>query len=225
MPEIAFFLRSGRLSNADLDFYVEACNLQIEQHFAPAWSLEPWPCTAYSDLPLQGAHPIAILDDVGDPGALGFHSDDLGSIYGRVMAQGADTASTMSHEACEMMADPSCDQWRPMGNGYDTCLEVCDAVEADSYPIDVTLFGQTRQVLVSNFLLASWFDPNGKAPFDYMGRLNAPFAMTPGGYMVVRDPNGNVSQVFAKNSTAAQRARHAAKFLDPMSRTYRRING
>jgi len=57
----------------------------------------------------------------------------------------------------------------------------CDPVESDAYPIAVL----DKPVMVSNFVLPAWFDAQAsQGPFDKMGKLTAPFTMTPGGYLV-----------------------------------------
>ena len=102
---------------------------------AKAWGIQPMACSFYAStigLPAADVHIIEIVDDLDQPGALGYHTDVAGVEYGRVLAQGADTSITLSHEALELLCDPTCDQWRARGDGSMVALEVCDPVEGDS---------------------------------------------------------------------------------------------
>lgn len=226
-PEIGFLNRSKVLVDRELEFAAVACDIQMREHFAPAWGFEPWPVVGYADAP-AGAYPIAAVDDIDASNTLGFHDDILGAIYGRVLVQDlAGTSITWSHEALEMRLDPTCDQWRDMGDGTQTALEACDAVEGDAYSVSVELFGEKREVMVSNFVLPAFFLPGSQGPWDYMERLTAPLTMTPGGYMIMLK-DGVVSSVFAKTSTEMRRGRVlrlGRKLSDRLSRTYRRYAG
>jgi len=242
--EIAFENRSQQLSETDALFQVAACDLVMRRDFAPAWGFEPWPCVLYksvSSLPPEQCHPMYILDDIGTPNALGYHDDQLNFIYGRVLAQGAGTSVTSDHESKEMRLDPTCDLWVVMPNGDNTAREACDAVEGDTYNVDVTIAGETRTIAMSNFLLPAWFQADSKGPYDFMGLLTAPFTMTPGGYMIIQHPDGSTEDIFADHPSqaaamsaqghhpeyvrgyAAGRKLHIAlKRNDATSRTYRR---
>lgn len=109
-----------------------------------------------------------------------------------------------------------------LGNGV--VVHNCDAVEGDSYTKTVTMpiTGETQDLLVSNFVLPSWYDETGSYPYDKMGLLQAPFTMTQGGYLILRNSKTGVStNVFA---STGKMAAVAHKLTDPDSRTYRRMN-
>lgn len=225
--EIAFQNASKVLYERDLLFQIAAVDRQMREHFAQAWKMEPWPCNVYRDvnpLPQGTYHPIFILDSiVGRSDILGDHSDVMNYIFGRVLARGSETGFTCSHEALEMELDPEVNLWvkRP-SDGKLVAKEACDAVEDDFYEIDVTVAGETRKEKVSNFVFPSYFDPNGRLPFDYMGLLRAPFANR--GYMIVRDPEtDSVSFEFARGLDRGGAAHAAAKLDDELSRTHRRF--
>src|SRR5256885_3074132 len=167
---LAFLSRSKHLSHTDLAFQAAACDLQMRRDFAPAWGFEAWACIAMDKIaavPGELFHPLAYMDSIGAPGALGFHDDIAGYEYARVIvpADLAD-ASTASHEAVEFRADERCDQWRAMADGREVALETGDPVEADGYPVQVTLAGETHSLYVSNFVLPSYFVPGSKWPWD-----------------------------------------------------------
>ena len=75
-----------------------------------------------------------------------------------------------------MFIDPACNLWAVNGQGPAYSLEVCDPVEAPTYPDPVS------GVSVSNFVFPSWFDPQGTAPFDKLRQVTAPFTIAAAGY-------------------------------------------
>lgn len=220
---------STAISQTDLAFIVEAWSAQ-QKEFAAAWGISPWiPVVLYSTPPADqvGTGEVRVMtiqDVLDDPQALGYHTDEAGVVFARILSDnGADSGS---HECCEETLDPTCEIWKPMGNGSEIAFESCDPVEGDSYPQAATIGDKTRQIQVSNYVLPSYFDPNGKAPFDRMGKLTAPFTMTEGGYMVVQDASGNDTDVFAKRVVhGGERGRMAAerKLARPDSRLSRRL--
>lgn len=226
--QIAVVNSSSDLEDIDVAFAVEACNDQVIE-CARAYDVAPTPVVFYTDakgLPQSDCRIMDIVDDLEQPGALGFHTDDLGIVYGRVLAQGPDdTSVTLSHECLEELIDPTCDAWRPMGGGRLVALEVADPVENDTYTVPITLAGVERTVKLSNYVLPRWFDPSALGALDYMRTLAEPFAMSPGGYMIVRDASGNESQVFARIrfGGAAARATVGGKAANPYSRLARRL--
>jgi hypothetical protein len=156
------------------------------------------------------------MDDSTQAGALGYHSEDNDLIDAFIFAkpvldnkgvvlhdptnnQNVSVASVLSHEVCEMFGDPFANFWADgpaLAQGSSYALELCDAVEGDSYDIKLTC---GDLVSVSNFILPQWFNAQGTAkdaPFDYLGKLSKPFTMTPGGYMIVRNGPGTEQQIF-----------------------------
>jgi len=224
--EIAFSRSKSSLSAEDFAFQIAAVDVQMRRDFAPLWGIEPWPCVAYNELPDPQAdpdyRPIWYSDQIGLE-ALGFHANVLGYVFGRVLTpMDPLDASTASHEAVEMRADPDCTLFAPMGDGREVAVETGDPVEADEYGITVKIGSITRTVAVSNFVLPAYFEPGSKGPWDFLGKLRAPApAMTPGGYLIIRDPaSGEVSNIFA--GRAAER-RFASKWHDLSTRTGRRV--
>lgn len=230
--QIGVVLQSVSLDPRDLAFIVAAWDAQSKE-FCAAWGI-PWvPVVLYQPAPalatLAGSVRVMTVQDVlDDPGALGYHDDESGVILARILADnGADSGS---HECCEESADPDCDLWVPMGNGNEIAREVCDPVEGDNYMQTAEIGGDTREIPVSNYVLPSYFDANGKAPFDRMGKLSAPFTMDAGGYQIIRDASGDVNDVFAQRRRVViggpgAHARLAAKLARPESRLLRRLRG
>jgi hypothetical protein len=70
---------------------------------------------------------------------------------------------------------------------------------------------------VSNFVLPSWFDPDGRGPYDYMGLLTAPFQVRPDGYVIAMS-DGHISEHWGEQYPPWRKATKAG----PCSRTARR---
>lgn len=207
-----------------------AINRQLSKHVAPAWAMNAWTCVYHSDEAVVPAntYKLFLFDNADQAGALGYHDQDPNGIpYGRVFVEtvlrnsgteidGPSSVSvTASHEAVEIFGDPQVGSWDQMPDGRLTAHELCDAVEDDSYSINVT----GTNVSVSNFLLPEWFDTNPEiAHFDYMSKLTKPFTMTPGGYLIVMK-GGTVSQVFGDTFPAFRGAMKTSHG----SRTSRRL--
>lgn len=150
----------------------------------------------HPELVPAGAWPVVILDDPDVAGALGYHDlDPNGKPYARVFARptltaGVSLSSVISHEVCEAVVDPYANLWADANHGVSYAFEACDPVESDAYMID--------GVEVSNFVTRAWFDPSAtNGPFDHMHKLDAPFTMSPGGYLI-KMVDGNITQVFGE---------------------------
>lgn len=223
MAEIAILNRSS-LDDTDVAFAAAACDLQLRLHFCAFWQGVPYtPVMFYAseaNLPVVGdlARLMIISDTLDADGVIGYHAADPFA-RGIVLAQGAATSVTLSHECLEMAADPQCDQWRTRPDGIEVALEVADPCEADSYNITVSLVGEVRDVPVSNFILPTWF--GGVGQLDYMGRIAAPYGLASGGYCIVRDKDGNVTDLWGRTGADAI-IRRARKVWNSTSRTYRR---
>jgi hypothetical protein len=217
MPHALNFVAVGIVNESTLVAHdqaraiVEACNLQVRDHIAPAWDRKAIPVRYYS---AEGKVPDdvalgVLLDNADQAGALGYHDETpAGRPYFRVFAkpsvdsgsgilEGAYAVSaTASHEVAELFGDP---------------------VEADSYAVDT----RAGPVLVSNFVLPAWFDPQAShsAVFDYLHRTSRPFQMTAGGYVLTR----SAGQVTSSFGELVPGWRVEAKLVSPVARTARRI--
>lgn len=192
------------VSHLDAMRMSSACAFQLKNHVRPAWDGPEVAVSFVTDAShiMPGAEPVYILDNADQQGALGYHAVDAsGRPYGKVFAKTVldnggvtmhgplSVAVTLSHELCELYGDPSADAWalnRADGKSY--ALELCDAVENDSYEI--------FDCSVSNFLLPAFFNLPGKG-LDYLNLCKTPFETRSGGYQIVKDKSGNISQVFA----------------------------
>jgi hypothetical protein len=190
IPTIAILNASTVLTDAQVASATPALQTQISRDFAPAWGLEAKLIfVAKGQTVPAGAWVARLLDDSDQAGALGYH-DDAGTAdapEARIFVKddidaGMSWSVTISHELLEMLADPLCTKTASDG-AREYAFEVCDAPEDDAfgYPID--------GVLVSDFVLPSWFTAGGRAPFDFRGKITAPFQVLGGGYIGVFDPH------------------------------------
>jgi len=212
MRYIAVLSKSKKVSASDAQAMTQACYQQLERHAAVAWGRVPCPVIFHADpstVP-DNAEQIILFDSPTEAGALGYHTETPdGRIYGRVFVnpvlnskggtvlEGAmSVSSVLSHEVLEQYIDPDINAWAEDAKGKLYALEVGDPVEADVY---VMMVGN-KSVAVSNFVFPEWFDSENRrgARFDQMGRLKKPFTMTAGGYMVVKDKNGD-HEVYARH--------------------------
>ncbi len=213
MPQIAILNQSTVVQNSDVKLIAQAIDKQLKKHAVPAWdAASNWSCAAYVTNPgavPASAYQLVILDNADQAGALGYHDQDPnGRPYAKVFAKtvldnGGDimktsnsVSVTCSHEALEIFGDPQAGYWAQMMTGDLIALELCDPCEADAYAIAVGYLNRT-QVMVSNFVLPSYFDtlPGMAQRFDFMGNLTVPFSMTSGGYQIIMS-GGDVSQKF-----------------------------
>lgn len=236
--------QSTKVSAAEAALMVTACNHQVVADLSPAWSKLPIPVMLLSSAATvpAGSYAISILDNPDQPDALGYHSEQGDIVYGKIFVdpvlsnggvvlydaknpQNVSVSSVLSHEVCELIVDRYCNLWAdgpalPQGSSY--AYEVADPVEGDSYAINLGTAEAPSMVSVSNFVTPHWFDEQATAGqyFDRLHKLNAPFTMTPGGYLVVRNAPGSEQQVFGETLPAAWRV--AVKKANVASRLNKR---
>ena len=149
---------------------------------------------------------IVLLDDSDAAGALGYH--DVAT-YARVFVQpildnggtwlrGANSVSaTVSHEACELVGDPTANHWVENARGALVAVELCDPVESCSYAVTLR---DGRRVSVSDFVYPDWFNPYVPpgTRLDHMNVLRKPFAIAKDGY-VIHHTNAGVRDIWGKS--------------------------
>lgn len=203
MQSVVIVNASNLLMNEQVRAYVPVLQTQVDRDFIPAWGDRAtavklsFAGTADISSLSSDCWPIFLNKHSTDPGALGWHDDQTGKIFSRVfvgdcMRAGLDWGVTLSHELLELILDPDIVRVWKMPDGRYAALEACDAVEADE--LGYSVIGGLR---VSNFVLPAYFG-TGPGPYDFRGVLKAPCpALTPGGYMSIRDLQGDWSQINA----------------------------
>lgn len=172
-----------------------ALQKQITVDFAPIWEISATvdPFDSLDDVPL-GYWPIIVADDIQTPGAAGVHEDRMGQPFALVQA-GAMWSLTASHEALEMLADPSGNRTvsgsRPMPVGskdpswtVEFLVEVCDPCE------DMHNAYAVNDIPVSDFYTPHYFDEQSASGvrYDFTGHITAPRQILSNGYLSWHDP-------------------------------------
>lgn len=182
------------ISNAQIRKDIPAWTLAMNRDFAPVWHTPQVRIVLVKKAP-TGAIVANFVKDGPVQGALAFHSVVNGVPQIVVYAGVADfygysNSVSFTHEAEEMLADPSISVTN-QGYPYPTyCLdgigcagmipgtvwaqEVSDPVEAYSYYVN--------GVPISDFITPNWFNDHVVGGFDYMNKLSEPFEIAKGGY-------------------------------------------
>jgi hypothetical protein len=188
---------SGKLAgNREVAFAVEACRIQLQDHAARVWGLPTPGVFFYSEdqfTPAKEGAVVAIVDDDGNDSAAGFHSYFSDMPFGLVdLHQSAIFSRTLSHECLELWANAFLDRWIPGPNGLDYAVELCDPCQRQDYLIPVELFGETRDVVVSDFVTPRWFGvaETLHPSCTYGAHIAEPFKLAFGGYAIAKTDKG-----------------------------------
>jgi hypothetical protein len=142
-----------------------------------------------------------LRDRIKAPGADGFHKDRFGQPFARVALTDS-WSLTASHECLEMLADPFGDRMIPgpsikRGEGRVSYLvEVCDPPESEEFAYTV------NDVLVSDFITPSFFDPMKVegVRYSFTGAVKHPRQVLEGGYISWRNQtNEHIEQLVVRN--------------------------
>lgn len=196
-----------------------AIQLQIYEDFAPYWG-NPGVTVITGPAPTSKADtsiPVYVRSSSDVPGAAGYHDDEGVYVFRDGLPEltsGAFSLSVVvSHEILETLGDPGANRWADTGDGTEVALELCDAVEANCY--------DKGGVSVSDFVLPSFFDGGGVAPYSHMGKPSKPFTTASAGgadYQIERTGGSDEKQVTAD---LAGHPRAKVKLMSS-SRTFRR---
>src|SRR3974390_3135954 len=193
------------INEGNLAILAGALNAQIQNDVAPYWHVAAT-CSAYPT-GLIHTWSIHIQQQLDQPGALGYHTDDNNQPIAYVELT-SDYTVTVSHELLEMLVDPYGCRMTTAGliDGLDYAnfglgipservaylLEVCDPCESSSY--------QTGGVAVSDFLLPSWYRTfPGPGAYTHMQSCTKPCQVNDGGYVSFCNKEREWYQVFNEN--------------------------
>jgi len=163
---------------------------------------------------------FALVDALpGEPGAIAYHDVNGVAVPVAFLALSTcdtldDVSTAISHEMCETQGDVACNIWCDDESGAEWARELCDAVESNSYGVD--LGDGQPPIMVSDFLLPAFFEPNATGPMSFLaaggaspatvqGTPSMPFQTATGGYQIKRDSGGNETQVTAVTSEGSRR--------------------
>jgi hypothetical protein len=197
--QVALVSDTASVTFSDLSSVAAALQKQATRDFGPAWNVQGTVSAfdALESVPVD-YWPVIIRDDIAEPGAAGYHTDDNGQPFSLVQAD--DTWQlTASHETLEMLADPFGNRTvagspppqapRPI-SGFKRIIylvEVCDPCEDSQFG-----YGVNGQQL-SDFITPHYYDPNGSSGtlYSFRGHVEAPHTVLEGGYVSFGNPVTN----------------------------------
>jgi hypothetical protein len=220
---VALVSETQQLALADLTPVAGALQKQVTRDFGPLWGIQAT-VTAFNtleDVPVD-YWPVIVEDNIDQPGAAGFHTDDNGQPM--ALVQFDDTWSlTVSHETLEMLADPSgnrvvagappaqlaeaqAKKKEPKDLGVQRVnylVEVCDPCEDGQFAYT------SNGVQVSDFITPHYYDPSETtgAQYSFQGNIKAPHTVLEGGYVSFGNPVDNHwYQIIVENGVAQLRS-------------------
>jgi hypothetical protein len=176
-----------------------ALQKQVTRDFGSIWAVDATvgAFDALESVPVD-YWPVIVRDDINQPGAAGYHTDDTGQPFSLVQAD-ANWALTASHEVLEMLADPfgsrtvagspPPDAPDPV-SGFERVVylvEVCDPCE------DAQFAYSANGVTVSDFITPAYYNPTASAGIRYSfgGNIQGPHTVLDGGYVSFGNPVDN----------------------------------
>ena len=175
---------SDTVDNSQLADALPAFQAAVTEDFAPAWNIQAnLVLLPYGMDPPEGVWSILVSGD-WSPMYDGYH-DVLGGLPVGFVSDTEGWQVTFTHELFEMLADPWTDRTvRVQRRLYPFYyLETGDPVEDNQ-------FAYTRPsasgapVLISDFVLPSWFRAGSAGPWDFRGHTTKPLQILPGGYQI-----------------------------------------
>jgi hypothetical protein len=199
---IALVADTEAVSKREITRVAAALDKQVTRDFGPLWGVLATvdPVFSLEDVPV-GYWPLVLRDRIKAAGADGFHKDRFGQPFARVALTDS-WSLTASHECLEMLADPFGDRMIPgpsikRGEGRISYLvEVCDPPESEEFAYTV------NDVLVSDFITPSFYDPievEG-VRYSFTGAVKHPRQVLEGGYLSWRNQtNEHIEQLVVRN--------------------------
>jgi hypothetical protein len=196
---VALVSETTHVSFKHLTQVAAAAQKQVTRDFGPLWQVNAT-VDAFDSLESVPVDywPVIIRDDINEPGAAGFHTDDQGQPFSLVQFDSG-WALTTSHETLEMLADPFGSRTiagdpPPQLEGLPDApslervvylVEVCDPCETITYTVN----GQH----LSDFITPHYYDPNTgpQVRYSFRGKIQAPHTVLDGGYVSFGDPAEN----------------------------------
>ena len=197
--QVALVSEAPSVSVSDLSVVGAALQKQATRDFGPTWNV-PATVNAFDKLESVPVDywPVILKDNISQPGAAGYHTDDNGQPFALVQVD--DTwPLTVSHETLEMLADPFGNRTiagspPPQAPAEITKLhrvlylvEACDPCEDGQF--GYTINGHQ----LSDFITPHFYDPSGSTGvrYSFRGHVKAPHTVLPGGYVSFGDPVSN----------------------------------
>lgn len=204
--------RTDAIDDKDLAFLERALTRQLRE-LAEIYDMPPPGVSLVTPGTSLGAEAVGIdfADQDGVEWAVAHHgwSDAAQLPWSLVGVKEAwSWTQAASHEAIEIFLNMRLDRWVTDPGGLRWPYEAADAVESFAYSVKVEMFGESRDVKLSDYVTPAFWKAEGKYPWDFLGYLDAPFTVAPGGYALV-ETGGR--QVLLGGSTRRQRPRTASR--------------
>lgn len=184
---------------ADISSVAAALQKQATRDFSPLWKVSAT-VSAFASLESVPVDywPVIVRDDIDQPGAAGYHTDDNGQPFSLVQADDQ-WQLTVSHETLEMLADPFGNRTvagapPPQAPAPLSTLarvlylvEVCDPCEDTQFA-----YGVNGEQL-SDFITPHYYDPKGATGtlYSFRGNVKAPHTVLANGYVSFGNPTTN----------------------------------
>jgi len=212
--QVALVSDSPSVTFAEVSPVAAALQKQATRDFAPEWKVRAT-VDAFDKLESVPVDywPVILRDDINQPGAAGYHTDDHGQPFSLVQIDSG-WPLTASHEVLEMLADPFGNRTvagspPPQAPAPVSQLkrvvylvEVCDPCEIDQFAYGV------NGVHVSDFITPHYYDPSGATgvQYSFRGNVKGPHTVLEGGYVSFGNPVDNHwYQIIVENGTAQLR--------------------
>jgi len=196
---VALVSESPAVALPEVNAVAAALQKQVTRDFGPLWNVQAT-VDAFDRLESVPVDywPIILRDDINEPSAAGFHTDDHGQPFSLVQID-ANWPLTASHEALEMLADPFGNRTvagAPPVQAPDPIskfervvylVEVCDPCESDKFAYSV------NGITVSDFITHHYYDPNGVTGvrYSFRGHIHEPHEVLDDGYVSFGNPVDN----------------------------------
>ncbi len=201
--------KSKAVTDDDCKTMAAACNVLLPT-LSKVWNLRT-PTVAFCKKDVADWVFNMIDEDPNEPDALAYHTVENDHVDGYILcktildnggvalykdATTPTIASALFHEIAEALMDEYCNGWWSNDNDPKNSLvatEVCDPVQDNIVPVTV---GKVV-VGLSDFIYPAWADSQAKSKqLNYLNTLKNPFELSPGGYVVLLDSDGQTNQVF-----------------------------
>lgn len=208
IPHVALVPDSPSIQLADVSSVAAAIQKQVTRDFGPLWQIN---ATVDSFENLEAVPvdywPVVIKDDIQEPGAAGYHTDDHGQPFSLVQADPG-WELTASHEVLEMLADPFGNRTlagapppkapKPVSQFTRVIylVEVCDPCEGTQFSYEV------NGIALSDFITPHYYDPNGATgvQYSFRGNIPGPHIVLDDGYVSFGNPvDNNWYQIVVQN--------------------------
>ena len=197
---VALVSDTSTVTFAEVSSVAAALQKQATRDFSPLWKVSAT-VSAFATLEAVPVDywPVIIKDDISQPGAAGYHTDENGQPFSLVQADDQ-WQLTASHETHEMLADPFGNRTiagapppqapRPISELKRVVylVEVCDPCEDTQFA-----YGVNGQQL-SDFITPHYYDPNGPAAgtmYSFRGYVKGPHTVLDNGYVSFGNPITN----------------------------------